>query len=71
MLTVTAHFVVDRSLSIRCVVLDGRRRAAHTHVLCMFVHPPNNTQAAEAQPMPTSLEGFKRHPKFVLERHLG
>lgn len=28
-------------------------------------------QAAEAQPMPTSLDGFKRHPKFVLERHLG
>lgn len=21
--------------------------------------------------MPTSLDGFKRHPKFVLERHLG
>lgn len=28
-------------------------------------------EMAEAQPMPTSLEGFKRHPKFVLDRHLG
>lgn len=27
--------------------------------------------AAAAQPMPTSLEGFKRHPTFVLDRHLG
>lgn len=28
-------------------------------------------EVEETQPMPTTIEGFKRHPQYMLDRHLG
>lgn len=53
------------------VVWSGEHRAFFE---AQAVREADHSQARAAersQPMPTTIEGFKSHPTYVLDRHLG